>query len=209
MRAKVTYFCFAVFLVSAMLAAACSKTPQLPPLAFDATILAFGDSLTAGTGAGDAESYPAVLSRLIGRKVVNAGVPGEVSAGGVQRLPELLERERPALLILCHGGNDLLTRQDHQLISDNLRAMIRSAKERGVAVVLVAVPSPDLMLKPPGLYEELAREFRIPIERKALPHVLGKGALKSDHIHPNAAGYRLLAESLAELLKQSGALSLP
>jgi len=201
-----TCLCAVLILVAAMLPAACSKTPQLPLLAADSTILAFGDSLTAGTGAGDTESYPAVLTRLTGRKVVNAGVPGEVSAGGVQRLPELLERERPALLILCHGGNDLLARQNHQLIADNLRTMLRIAAERGVPVLLVAVPSPDLMLKPPGLYEELAREFRIPLERKVLEHILGKGSLKSDYIHPNAAGYRLLAEALAELLKKSGAL---
>jgi acyl-CoA thioesterase I len=201
-----TCLCVVMILVVAMLPAACSRTPQLPLLAADATILAFGDSLTAGTGAGEAESYPAVLARLSGRKVVNAGVPGEVSAGGVQRLPELLERERPALLILCHGGNDLLARRDQRQIADNLRAMIRSAGERGVPVLLVAVPSPDLMLKPPGLYEELAGEFRIPIERRALAHILGKGSLKSDHVHPNAAGYRLLAEAVAELLKKSGAL---
>ena len=195
-----------IILVAAMLPAACSKTPQLPLLAADATILAFGDSLTAGTGAGDTESYPAVLARLSGRRVINAGVPGEVSAVGVQRLPELLDRERPALLILCHGGNDLLARQNHQLIADNLRAMIRSAGERGVPVLLVAVPALGFALKPPSLYEELSREFHIPLERKTLSHILGKSALKSDHIHPNAAGYRLLAEALAELLKKSGAL---
>jgi lysophospholipase L1-like esterase len=189
-----------------LLSSACSKTPQLSLLPADATILAFGDSLTAGTGAGESESYPAVLANLTGRKVVNGGVPGEVSAAGVLRLSELLERERPALLILCHGGNDLLARQNHQLIADNLRTMIRTARERGVAVVLVAVPSPDLMLKPPGLYEEVAGEFQIPVERKALPLILGKSALKSDYIHPNAAGYRLLAEALCKLLKKSGAL---
>jgi len=201
-----TSLCVVFIIIAAMLPAACSKTPQLPLLAADATILAFGDSLTAGTGAGDAESYPAVLARLAGRRVVNAGVPGEVSAGGVQRLPELLERERPALLILCHGGNDLLARQNHQMIASNLRAMIRISGGRGVPVLLVAVPAPDLMLKPPGLYEELAREFRIPLEGKVLPHILGKSSLKSDPIHPNAAGYRLLAEALADLLKKSGAL---
>lgn len=209
MSAIKTCLCAVMILGAAMLLpAACSKTPQLPLLADDATILAFGDSLTAGTGAGDTESYPAVLASLTGRKVVNAGVPGELSAGGVQRLPELLERERPALLILCHGGNDLLAHQDHQMIADNLRAMLRIAGEHGVPVLLVAVPSPDLMLKPPALYEELSSEFHIPVERKALSHILGKGGLKSDHIHPNAAGYRLLAEALAKLLKKSGALSL-
>jgi lysophospholipase L1-like esterase len=206
MDTKQTYLYAVILIAVAVLSAACSKTPQLPPLAADATILAFGDSLTAGTGAGETESYPAVLARLTGRKVVNSGVPGEVSASGVQRLPEMLDRERPALLILCHGGNDLLARQDHQLIADNLRAMLRAAAERGVPVLLVAVPAPDLSLKPPALYEELAREFRIPVEGKVLAHIMGKGSLKSDHVHPNAAGYRLLAEALADLLKKSGAL---
>jgi lysophospholipase L1-like esterase len=198
-------YTIALFLVTAILLA-CSKTAQLPALPSDATILAFGDSLTAGTGANETESYPAVLSRLIGRKVVNAGIPGEVSASGAQRLPELLDREHPALLILCHGGNDLIARQSHQLIADNLRAMIRMARERGVSVLLVAVPSPDLSLKPPVLYGELSKELAIPIEQKTLSRILSKGSLKSDYIHPNAAGYKMLAEALADLLKKSGAL---
>jgi acyl-CoA thioesterase-1 len=148
------------------------------------------------------------LARLTGRKVINAGVPGEISARGVQRLPEFLDRERPALLILCHGANDLLAHQDHQMIADNLRTMIRMAGERGIPVLLLAVPSPDLSLKPPPLYDDLSREYNIPLERKALRYILGKRKLKSDYIHPNAAGYRFLAEALAELLKKSGALSL-
>lgn len=210
MSAAKTCLCTVLLLAaSLLLPAACSRTPRLPPLAADAAILAFGDSLTAGTGAGEAESYPAVLALLTGRVVVNAGVPGEVSADGVKRLPELLERHRPALLILCHGGNDLLARRDHQLIASNLRAMLRIAGERGVPVLLVAVPSLGFSLEPPPLYEELAGEFKIPVEKKALPHILGKGALKSDYIHPNAAGYRLLAEDLAALLKKSGALPAP
>lgn len=195
-----------IIVAATLLPTACSPAPQLPLLAADATILAFGDSLTAGTGAGETESYPAVLARLTGRKIVNAGVPGEVSADGVQRLPELLEREHPALLILCHGGNDLLAHQDHQLIAGNLRAMLRLAGERGVPVLLVAVPAPDLSLKPPPLYEELSREFHVPVEQKALSQILGKGSLKSDYIHPNAAGYRLLAEALVKRLKRGGAL---
>lgn len=191
---------------ASLLLSACSKTPQLPLLASDATILAFGDSLTFGTGAGETESYPAVLARLTGRKVVNAGVPGEVSASGALRLPDLLDRDHPALLILCHGANDILAHQNQHMIADNLRTMIRAARERGIAVVLIAVPSPDLTLKPPGLYDELAREFNIPIEQKALRHILGKHALKSDYIHPNASGYRLLADAVVIVLKKSGAL---
>ena len=200
------YLFTVLFLVAVLLLTACSKTAQLPLLASDATILAFGDSLTAGTGAGETESYPAVLSTLTGLKVINAGVPGEVSAGGVQRLPELLERESPSMLILCHGGNDLLARQNHRQIADNLRQMIRMAGERRISVLLIAVPSPDFSLKPPSLYKELAKEFKIPVETEALSHILGKSSLKSDHIHPNAAGYRMLAEAVAKMLKKSGSL---
>lgn len=192
-----------------MFLTACSKTPPLPPLAADATILAFGDSITFGTGAGESESYPAVLMSLTGRKVVNAGVRGEVSSTGVQRLPELFERVHPALLILCHGGNDLLAHQSQQRIADNLRVMMRIAAERGVPVLLVAVPAPDLSLKPPSLYEELAKEFHVPVELKILQNILSKGNFKSDRIHPNAAGYRMFAEALAKLLKKSGALPTP
>lgn len=196
-----------ILIVSLLLLAACSKIPQLPPLGADATILAFGDSLTYGTGAAETESYPAILARLTGRKVVNAGVPGEVSAGGAQRLPEILEREHPALLILCHGGNDLLGRQDQRLLGENMRVMLKMAREQGVPVLLIAVPTPDLILKPPVLYEDLASEFNIPIETKALLHILSKRSLKSDYIHPNADGYRQLAEALFKLLKKSGALA--
>ena len=192
--------------VMLLLLAACDNTPRLPKLAQGESILAFGDSLTAGTGASGAESYPAVLATLTGRKVINAGIPGEVSGSGVQRLPELLEREHPALLILCHGGNDLLRHLDQRQLGDNLRGMVKLAREKGVSVILVAVPAPDLSLKPPPLYAEIAREFDLPLESKTLAKIMGKASLKSDHIHPNAAGYRKLAESLFSLLNSSGAL---
>ncbi len=185
---------------------ACSSGAKSPRLASDAVILAFGDSLTFGTGATLTESYPAILEHMVGRRVVNSGVPGEVTGEGLSRLPGVLEREKPALLILCHGGNDLLRRLGQQQTTNNLRTMIRLAREQGVAVVIIAVPSPGLSLSPPSFYREIAAEMKIPIEEKALTMVLSDGSLKSDYIHPNAAGYRRLAESIAALLKKSGAV---
>ena len=199
-----------VFILMAIVTSAflmsCYSSAKLPRLASDAIILAFGDSLTFGTGATLTESYPAVLERLIGRRVVNSGVPGEVTGEGLSRLPEVLEKEKPALLILCHGGNDLLRRLDQQQTANHLRAMIRLARERGVAVVIIAVPSPGIALSPPSFYREIAKEMKIPFEEKALTTVLSDGSLKSDYINPNAAGYRKLAELIAALLKKSGAV---
>jgi len=185
---------------------ACSSSTKLPRLASDAVILAFGDSLTFGTGASHTENYPAILAQMVSRRVVNSGVPGEVTGEGLSRLPEVLEREKPALLILCHGGNDQLRRLDRQRTANNLRAMIRLARERGVAVVIIAVPSPGLSLSPPPFYREIAAEMGLPIEEKALTMVLSDGSLRSDYIHPNVTGYHRLAESIAALLKKSGAV---
>ena len=185
---------------------ACSTQPKLPALSNDAVIVAFGDSLTFGTGSEPAESYPAVLEKMIGRRVVNSGVPGEVTGDGLLHLPEVLEREKPALLLLCHGGNDQLRRLNQQQAANNIREMIRLVQKREVAVVLIAVPAPELSLLPPSMYREIAKELSIPIEEETLSSILANNSLKSDYIHPNAAGYHRLAESIATLLRKSGAI---
>jgi lysophospholipase L1-like esterase len=185
---------------------ACSSQPTLPSLANDAVIVAFGDSLTFGTGSEPTESYPAVLEKMIGRRIVNAGIPGEVTGDGLLRLPEVLEREKPALLLLCHGGNDELRRLNQQQAANNIREMIRLAQKRNVAVVLIAVPAPGLSLSPASMYREIAKELSIPIEEEILSSILSNSSLKSDYIHPNAAGYQRLAEAIAALLKKKGAI---
>ena len=100
----------------------------MPMLAKDDIVVAFGDSITFGTGAEPQESYPAVLEQMIGRRVINAGVPGEITAEGLSRLPQILESEKPALLILCHGGNDHLRQLKRGQAADNIREMIPSGQ---------------------------------------------------------------------------------
>lgn len=189
-----------------LLLSGCSQQAKLPQLAADAVVLAFGDSLTFGTGANEDESYPAQLARLIGRTVMRAGVPGEVSAEGLARLPEALDEHQPRLLILCHGGNDFLRRLPKQQAAANVRAMIRVAKSRGIDVVLIGTPEPGFTVTPPDFYAEIAAEFRVPYEDAVVGKILRDSSLKSDAIHPNARGYRLIAERLAELLRKAGAV---
>ncbi|MCC6474013.1 MAG: arylesterase [Burkholderiales bacterium] len=188
------------------LVAACAERPRLSRLADDAVVLAFGDSLTFGTGAAEAGSYPSQLESLIGRKVVRSGVPGEVSGAGLARLPQALEEHRPRLLILCHGGNDMLRRLGNRQAAGNLRAMAELARARGVEVVLMGVPEPGLLVSTADFYGEVAKELRLPYEGAVVSSVLRDTALKSDPIHPNAEGYRRIAQALAKLLKESGAI---
>ncbi len=194
-------------LVLAVVQSGCGQdVPRLPPLGADAVVLAFGDSLTYGTGADASDSYPAALERLIGRKVVSSGVPGEVSAQGLARLPVVLDEVRPQLLILCHGGNDLLRQLDTGALAANLRAMVRMARDRGIPVALIAVPRPGLFPSAHPLYGKVADELDVPVEPYVLSEVLTDESLKSDPIHPNAKGYERLAERVAVLLKSAKAL---
>jgi len=201
------YSTLIVFILTLLLCACSDETPRIPPLPPDAIVLAFGDSLTRGTGAAREHSYPAQLERLIKRRVINAGVPGELSAQGRERLPRVLEKYKPALLILCHGGNDLMRRINKSETRENLAAMIKQAKNHGVPVILIGVPLPAVMfLEAAPLYDETASEFALPYEGSILPEIEADNALKSDRIHPNAEGYRLIAEAVNRLMVGSGAL---
>lgn len=187
--------------------AACSREPQLPFLPDDAVILAFGDSLTYGTGAAAEQSYPAVLQQLAGRRVINAGVPGEMTAGGLERLTDALAEHRPQLLILCLGGNDMLRKKPMAEVVQNLEQMVLISRAQGVPVLLLGIPRPAILgLESAPLYQELAERLELPLEDKIIPAVLANRDLKADPIHPNAAGYRLIAEAIHKKLLASGAL---
>ena len=197
---------FCAFLLAAFLAAGCGAKHKIEKLDSGATVLAFGDSLTFGTGATPAESYPAVLERSIGRKVVNAGVPGETSAQGLERLPATLDEVKPKLVLLCHGGNDFLRRLDDAQAAANVRGMIQLARERGIPVVLIATPKPGLPPSVPAFYGEIAAELKVPYDQGVLRSVLLDNALKSDMVHPNAAGYARIAAAVEKVLRAAGAI---
>jgi lysophospholipase L1-like esterase len=190
----------------ALFLAACGEPARLAPLAPDAVIVAFGDSLTHGNGAGADEAYPAVLEKLVGRRVINAGVPGETTAQGLERLPAVLEEHRPALVLLTEGGNDMLRQTPHADIRRNLEAMLAAIRASGAQALLVATPQPKLLGGAPSFYEELAQARNVPVEMEIWNDVLKNPRLKSDPIHANAAGYRQVAERIAELLREAGAL---
>lgn len=196
----------AAVMMAFALAACSGGGAELPKLAPGDVILAFGDSLTSGTGASPEQSYPAVLSRRIGFEVVNAGVPGEASEKGLRRLPGVLDRVRPKLVILCLGGNDMLRRQDPLRTEENLKQMVRLIRAQGAAVLMLGVPEPGLFLSTADVYDRVASELGVPLEDDIIPDLLGDNQYKSDHVHPNAAGYARLAEAVEAFLREHGAL---
>ncbi|MGB0722666.1 MAG: arylesterase [Gammaproteobacteria bacterium] len=196
-----------LLLISLLWLTACGGgDPRLTPLDDDAVVLAFGDSLTHGTGASADQSYPAVLQELIGHTVIRSGVPGEVSAKGLERLDSVLDEHQPALVLLCHGGNDLLQRKDKGRMRANLQAMIERIRERGAEVVLIGVAAPIPFFSAAEHYERVAEETGVAFQGSIIGDVLGDADLRSDQVHPNAQGYRRMAEAVAELLREHGAL---
>ena len=194
----------ALFFLSACEAAPIAVFEKLPQ---DAIILAFGDSLTYSSGAPRGSDYPSSLTALSQHKVINAGVPGEVSSNGLKRLPAVLDKYQPGLLILIHGGNDLLGRMPEQQLADNLRQMIDIARQRNIKVLMLGVPKPRLfLLDSAEIYQQIAEGQQVPIDLETLPNILGDNALKADAIHSNSEGYRLMAESIHRLLVDTGAL---
>ena len=196
----------ALLLICGLLAGCGDRVPRPGALGADDIVLAFGDSLTYGTGAKPEESYPAVLARLINRPVVRSGVPGEKTDGGLQRIAGVLDEHRPKLVIVCLGGNDMLRKVDKTVTENNLRGILREIRSRGLDAMLIGVPQPALVTSAPAFYEKLAKEFSIPYVAGVVTSVLYKPELKSDPIHPNAEGYRRIAEAVATLLRNAGAV---
>jgi lysophospholipase L1-like esterase len=196
-----------------LLLAGCGRRAlKAQPVAAGATVLALGDSLTYGTGATPETAYPAVLATLTGWAIVNAGVPGDTAAQAVERLPALLQAHRPALLLLCVGGNDLLRRLPEADTRTQIRRAIELARAAGAQVLLIAVPRPTLgaaftgSLTDHKLYGEIAEDLRLPLHRQGWAEVLADERLKADAIHANAQGYAQFARGLKATAQAVGLL---
>lgn len=197
-----------------LLAASCGSpdaAPALSPLPPGATVLCFGDSLTHGSGAGGFDprpgaSYPEALARETGLAVVRAGVPGETTDRGLARLPGVLAAERPALVVLEHGGNDFLRGLPEAQTEANLTAMVRACREAHAQVLLLGVPRPGLRLALHPVYPRVAAATGAPLDGDLLPTLLADGNIKSDMLHFNVAGYAKLARGVAATLRRLGAL---
>ncbi len=173
-------------------------------------VVFLGDSLTAGLGLGEAAAYPALVGALLAQRgvavqIVNGGVSGDTSAGGLARVDWLLSL-RPEVMVVALGANDGLRGQPVAAIEDNLRQIVRRARGAGARVVLAGMKmppnyGPDYTRDFEALYARLARELDLPFIPFLLAGVAADPALnQADGIHPTAEGQRKIAELVVPVL---------
>gem|GEM_PF-1063683 len=172
---------------SVFLLAGCEKGEALSPLSGSDTIVAFGDSLTEGYGVSEANSYPQVLAKITGMRVVNEGISGELSSEGLERLPSVLAEHKPALMILMHGGNDILQNRSLSKAKQNLAAMIEMARRAKTQVILIGVPEKNLFSDSAKIYGELAEQYDLVFEDDLIADLIRTPSKKSDSVHFNAS----------------------
>lgn len=179
--------------LAALLAACRDLPPNLDSRG--TTIVCLGDSITAGVGADGAPTYPDLLAQRLDADVVNAGYPGATAADILARLPEALAHD-PWLVIVEAGGNDMLRRVPVAETEAAVRGLVQGVLAAGAVPMLVEIRAPFGGLG--DLFVRVGDEYDVPVVEDVLPEILLDRRLKSDEIHPNAAGYERLAAAVAD-----------
>jgi len=164
-------------------------------------IVCFGDSLTEGVGAGTGEDYPSILARQLRLPIINAGRRGDTSADGLARLERDILARNPRLVVILFGGNDFLRQLPLSETRKNLEEIVRRVQEHGAMVVLVGLRLGLFTDEYGPVYEEIAKKNGALYIPEILKGILSDPGLKSDSIHPNGAGYRLVAERILEQVR--------
>lgn len=199
--------------LAAFLAGCRSAAPAGPPLAAGASVLAFGDSLTFGTGTDPGSAWPVRLARASGWRVTNAGRPGATTDTGLQALGGALAESRPGAVLLGLGGNDFLRGVEAARTEANLVELVARCRAADARVLLIAVPRPSVFaaaaraLSDHPVFEAVGRRSGTPVLADAWSDVLSTPALRADPIHANAQGHERFAVLLTARLRELGWLA--
>lgn len=164
-------------------------------------IVCFGDSLTYGTGATKGMSYPEQLSRIIGRPVINAGVPGDTTQDALARLENDVLAHHPDIVLITLGGNDLKNGISKDRAFDNLDTLVRTIQDQRALVVIAGIDIPFFGKGFGDAYKTLARDTGSLLIPNIFDGIMGKPGLMSDQIHPNSKGYTIMAEHFYDKIK--------
>ena len=164
-----------------------------------AVIVAFGDSLTAGYGAPKGASYPDMLAKKITMPVVNLGLSGETAAHAPTRLAQVLE-QKPYMVLIEFGANDFMQRRDQEIAWQAVSQIVDEVQKAGAIAVIVDTGGPG-MGSYTRAYKKMAKEKQAVFVPGILKDIFNKRQYKSDSVHPNAAGYAIVAEHVYTHIK--------
>ncbi len=163
-------------------------------------IIAFGDSLTYGYGAAAEESYPSVLGEIIGREIINLGVNGNTAADGLARIDDLQDYN-PYMVLIEFGANDYMRKRPFDQTKQALSNIVDYVQNTGAIAVLVDTGGPGM-----GKYTDYMKELSKQKQTLFVPAIMAgiftDPSLKSDIIHPNAKGYKIVAERVYKRIKK-------
>jgi lysophospholipase L1-like esterase len=157
--------------------------------------------LTSGVGAAPGQSWPELLALELGKPVVAAGVSGDTTEGGLDRLERDVLSRNPGTVIVCLGGNDILRRMPVDGTINNLDAIISRSQASGAMVVLIGVQGIPFLSSHRSRYRALAKERGALLVPNILGGIIGNRKLMADQIHPNSDGYKLMAERVAQAMR--------
>jgi len=169
-------------------------------------ILVLGDSLSAGLGVNYNQSWPLLVQQELNSAgyhytVINAGISGDTTSGGLSRLPKLIGLHQPEILILELGGNDGLRGTPLGAVENNLRKMIELSNESGIKVLMVGVQLPpnygvSYTTSFEAMFTNLSEEFELVLVKGELVDMIKDGLMQPDGIHPNAEGHIMIQQAV-------------
>ena len=191
-----------LFLSFLVFLSGCSRIPQVANIDSKGNqVVCFGDSLTVGEGAGRGEDYPSRLAEVLKVPVVNAGVSGDTTEDALRRLERDVLDQDPLLVVVILGGNDFLRHSPHQQTFENLATVIQRIQAKGAMVVLASVQGGLFGDVYRNEYQRLAKQYRTAFIPNILDGIISNPSLKSDMIHPNAAGYQQMADRILKTVQ--------
>jgi acyl-CoA thioesterase-1 len=203
------------FFVAILLTVLATATSASEATSTNNKILVLGDSLSAGLGVDYNQSWPLLLQQQLNQAgyqyiIINAGISGDTTSGGLSRLPKLIDLHQPEILILELGGNDGLRGTPLGAVENNLRKMIGLSNEAGINVLMVGVQLPpnygvSYTTSFEAIFTNLSEEFGLVLVKGDLADMIKDGLMQPDGIHPNVQGHTIIQQivwkDLVQLLK--------
>jgi lysophospholipase L1-like esterase len=192
---------YAITLIAIVFMAGCAKKEIKNLGAQGKTIVCFGDSITFGYGVSLGEDYPSALSKLVSYPVINAGIDGDTTFDALKRLPQDVLAKEPFLVIVEFSGNDFLKKVTFEDTKKNTREIVRILQDKGIMVAIADVSAGPFLREYRTALRVIADETGAIFIPATLTGIITNPSMKSDFLHPNVSGYKVIAQRIYQKIK--------